>query len=315
MPTDSLSRSCRAEVALYTAFAALAAFAAWGPHIAQGAHAHAFADQRTLWGVPHAMDVLTNLPFAIFGAMGLWRLCQWLQRCPRAPSSGAGDGSATTATAAMGATFFLGLLLTAAGSALYHWQPHEITLLADRAGMLVAFAGVLGLAVATRIGTRAAWVTAAAVLAGGWLALRQWGVAGQLLPWAVVQGGGMCLIAVLAVRPVLPGRLPVPLAALIGWYALAKLLEAGDHAVWQASGGMVAGHSLKHVAAALAAWPVLAAFQRPLGPAGGAGYWARCRRTAWRGRPRPAAPQAPGRGTIAADPPPPPSPSQTGAQA
>ncbi len=311
---SSFRASFGAEAALYTAFAGLGAFAAWGPYVAQGAHAHAFADQRTLWGVPYAMDVLTNLPFALFGAAGLWALCRWLRRCRagrRGQPSVAGTAPATTVTAAMGATFFLGLLLTAAGSALYHWQPHEITLLADRAGMLVAFAGVLGLAVATRIGTRPAWLTAAVVLVGGGLALREWGVAGQLLPWAVVQGGGMCLVAGLALRPVLWGRLPVSLLALVGWYGLAKLLEAGDHAVWQASGGIVAGHSLKHLAAAWAAWPVLSAFLHKPTACGGPGEDPQgpgCRSPA-----RAVLPE-PGRGTIAADQPPP-SLSQTGAKA
>jgi hypothetical protein len=36
------------------------------------AHGHPFADARTLWGVPNAMDVLSNLPLALAGAVGLW---------------------------------------------------------------------------------------------------------------------------------------------------------------------------------------------------------------------------------------------------
>lgn len=277
---------------MYAAFGALAAIAIGGPHVTQGADPHAFADQRTLWGLAHAVDVLTNLPFAVAGGIGLWAVCRWLAR-------GHNDHrQAQSVTGAMAVLFFAGLLLTAAGSALYHWQPHGITLLADRAGMLVAFAGALGLAVASRIGTRAAWVTAAVVLGAGWLALRTWGLSGQLLPWGVLQGGGMLLMVWLATRPVLARRLPVSLAALIGWYALAKLLEVGDHAIWQASGGIVSGHSLKHVAAALAAWPVMAALMSSSAPSSApdrAGpYWARCRRAAW---PRRA---APGGGTIAA---------------
>ena len=39
----------------------------------------------------------------------------------------------------------------------------------------------------------------------------------------------------------------------------AKLLELSDHAVYEATGQWVAGHSLKHLAAAGAAWPVLRA--------------------------------------------------------
>ncbi len=245
----------RAEAALYAALALLCLLAATGPHLAQPAHYHAFADQRTLWGTPHALDVWSNLPFALAGLAGLWALRQWLPRT--------GDAQAwCRATAACCGLFFTGLLLTAAGSAAYHWQPEDGTLLWDRAGMLVAFAGVLGLAAAGRIGARPAWVTAGVVLAGGSWALRAWSAHGQLLPWAVLQGGGMLLIAALAFRPTQPGRLAVPLAALIGWYALAKAFELGDHAVWDATGGRAAGHSLKHLAAALAAWPVIAALRR-----------------------------------------------------
>ena len=51
----------------------------------------------------------------------------------------------------------------------------------------------------------------------------------------------------------------VPLGAVIAWYGAAKLLELSDHAVYEATGQWVAGHSLKHLAAAEAAWPVLRA--------------------------------------------------------
>jgi hypothetical protein len=42
-------------------------------------------------------------------------------------------------------------------------------------------------------------------------------------------------------------------------YAVAKLLEANDHGVYELAVQLVSGHTLKHLAAALAALPVLAA--------------------------------------------------------
>lgn len=275
-----------AEWALYGACAVLSAVACAGPQVAQDAHYHAFADQRLLWGVPHALDVLTNLPFALAGVMGLWALVRWLRGVA---------GAERATTAGLCSLFFGGLLLTAVGSSLYHWQPSDATLLWDRAGMLVAFAGVAGLAVAGRIGQRPAWVTALWMLGAGTLALRTWEATGQFLPWAVLQGGGMLLVLALAWRAQRPAALHVSLAALIGWYALAKVLELGDHMVWEWTQGVVSGHSLKHVAAALAAWPVIAALNAASAASTASGnvrtqgrYFAQCVRvTTWR---RPAAP-------------------------
>ena len=72
---------------------------------------------------------------------------------------------------------------------------------------------------------------------------------------------GMLLVVCLALRKPLIGAWGVPLAAVIGRYALAKILELGDHHILALTQGLVSGHTLKHLAAALAAWPVLAVMQ------------------------------------------------------
>jgi hypothetical protein len=41
-------------------------------------------------------------------------------------------------------------------------------------------------------------------------------------------------------------------------YAAAKLLEMNDHAIFDLTGQLVSGHTLKHLVATLAALPVLA---------------------------------------------------------
>jgi hypothetical protein len=68
----------------------------------------------------------------------------------------------------------------------------------------------------------------------------------------------MLLVLALALRKPLPQAWGLPLMAVMAVYATAKLLELGDHAVFDWTSGLVSGHSLKHVVAALAAWPVLA---------------------------------------------------------
>jgi hypothetical protein len=211
------------------------------------AHGHPFVDARAFLGIPNACDVLSNLPFFVFGMWGFRALY-----C--APTVHRATRQAAT-------VFFVGLLLTCCSSSFYHWAPDAWGLAVDRAGMAVAFAGVLGLACAERVSLRAApWVWGS-VLATGLLAIVLNLYAGAIAPWAVVQFGGMAVVLWMAAQRPLPGALGVRWSVLIAWYVLAKLLELGDATVYEATGHWVSGHSLKHIAASLAAWPVIEALR------------------------------------------------------
>lgn len=249
LPAIPRRRLAPAEAGLLWAALALLALAVFGPVLPASPHQHGFADQRTLWGLPCALDVLSNLPFAVAGAWGLALL--------RRLRSGALD-AATRATATL---FCVGLLCTAMGSAWYHGRPDDAGLLWDRLGMVAAFAGLLGLAAAGRVGLRAGRATAVAVLLAGPLAVAWWVRTGDLLPWATLQLGGMLVVLALAGLPRRPGALALNLVAVIAWYGAAKLFEAADHAVFAATGQWVSGHTLKHLCAAGAALPVLAALR------------------------------------------------------
>jgi hypothetical protein len=249
----------RSETGLLLALALASVLACLAPAVAQYANYHAFADQRTVWGLPYAMDVLSNLPFAVLGAWGLVRLRS--VRTPPSRRTGFAAWVPCDAQRPLAQLFFAGLILTALCSSYYHLQPNDVGLAVDRMGMLAAFAGLLGLAAADRISARAGFCTAAAVLALGPAAVGAWAASGNLLPWSVLQGGGMVLVVCLALRKPLIGAWGVPLAAVIGWYALAKIFELGDHHILALTQGWVSGHTLKHLAAALAAWPVIAVMQ------------------------------------------------------
>jgi len=235
----------------------LALLALTGPVVLQSANYHDFADQYAWGAMPHAMDVLSNLPFSLWGLAGAGALVHALH-LRKLDKTAAG----------LGALFFFGLLVTTVVSAMYHWQPDNAGLVWDRTGMVLAFAGLLGLAVWQRIGDRAAWALAAIVLVLGPVSVQVWAVSGNLLPWAVLQFGGMALIAGLACLPSLPletGRihrgLSIRWPLVIALYALAKMLELGDHLVFEWTGHLVSGHSLKHIVASCAAWPVVAALK------------------------------------------------------
>ena len=80
-------------------------------HVSLYAHGHPFVDARTLWGVPNAMDVLSNAPLVLAGLIGLFTLRgKWV------PSA---------SHPAM-IVFFTGLLLAGVGSAWVHLGPRRV---------------------------------------------------------------------------------------------------------------------------------------------------------------------------------------------
>jgi hypothetical protein len=216
-------------------------------HALLHAHGHPFVDARSLWGVPNFMDVVTNLAMGVAGLLGGWVL---LRGGPWAPG-----------TRLALAVFFGGLFVTGFGSAWYHWAPDAQGLALDRMGMAVTFAGALALAVAERVADKPAVCVMRLTLVVALLSAVMPLTHGNVLPWAVVQFGGMALMGWLALHKPRAGALGVGIGVLIGLYALAKLMELGDAAVFHASGEVVSGHSLKHLVAGLAAWPVLRAMR------------------------------------------------------
>lgn len=248
LPTPLRVRRREGALALVALLLGVLALAA--PALQQPAHYHDFADQRAWGALPHALDVLSNAPFALWGAAGLWALARALLRR-------AVDG----AQAGLAALFFAGLIVTAGVSSYYHWQPDDAGLAWDRGGMVLAFAGLLGLAALQAVSRRAGIALAAAVLLLGLAAVQHWAVTGNFLPWALLQGGGMVFIGVAAcLRPVSPeSGLKIRWALVIALYALAKGLELADQPVFELTGQLVSGHSLKHIVASFSAWPVLLA--------------------------------------------------------
>ena len=217
------------------------------PDFPQDQAYHQFADQRTLWGIPNALNTLSNLGFLYAGLWGLMALA--LKKLIFASS----------VEIRLAGLFFAGLVLTALGSGWYHLNCRDATLAWDRMGMVVTFAGVLGLAAAQKISLRAGqWLGIGSFFAGI-AAVLWWQTHANLMPYIVIQFGGMALVAWFAFVP--SKRPGVSWGLLIICYVVAKLFEAGDAPVFRLSGNWVSGHTLKHVAAAGAAFAFLPAYQ------------------------------------------------------
>ena len=94
------------------------------------------------------------------------------------------------------------------------------------------------------------------------LGVAVWAQTGNVLPWALVQGGGMLAVVWLTFLEPRRHALPVELGWVIGLYVVAKLLEMSDVDVFDVTGHMISGHSLKHWVAAAAALPVIRALHK-----------------------------------------------------
>ncbi|MDM0017395.1 hypothetical protein [Variovorax saccharolyticus] len=262
---SSLPPLSRRERSLLALAALLVGAAVLGPSVPAPALGGApFADGQPWRALPNAMDVLSNLPFAVLGIWGLRtlrrldRAHEQLQDAAPLPQAEVQPPVNALDCAWM---FFAGLVLTALGSAFYHLQPDDLRLAADRAGMAVAFAGLVGFAVCERVSARAGWPAAWFTFGGGLLAAAVCHVSGNALPWALLQLGGMALVLALALTRPVAGAIGLKLGWVLFFYALAKLFELADHAIYAATHQLLSGHSLKHLTAALAALPVLHALQ------------------------------------------------------
>lgn len=215
---------------------------------------HRFSDTRALFGVPNFGDVVSNAGFAIVGLFGLWSV---LGPRRRAIFDNGADALPYL-------VFFFGVGLVCAGSSYYHLVPDTDRLFWDRLPMTFAFMALFAAVVADRIdrsfGIR--WLLPL-LIALGVASLLYWDRTealgrGDLRWYGLVQFYPMVALPLICwlfpdARYTGKGYLPW----VIAWYGLAKLLEYFDAETLALCGGAVSGHSLKHLAAAMATFVVL----------------------------------------------------------
>lgn len=226
----------------FTVLCVVAALVA--PSFPQPTGYHSFADTRAAFGIPNFANVASNAPFLIAGLWGLAvvlggraRFEEPQERWPWI-------------------AFFVGLVLTAFGSAYYHLAPNNETLFWDRLPITITLMALVSAQIVERVSIRVGVASLTPLLIVGaasviyWRATERAG-AGNFVPYAVLQGYAVVILLWLALA--LPSRYDRSrdLLWMFAWYALAKLLEALDEPVFRL-GGIVSGHTLKHLAAAMA---------------------------------------------------------------
>jgi hypothetical protein len=230
-------------VAGFTVLSVLAAFLI--PAMPQPHEYHDFADDRPIFGIPNFLDVTTNAAFVLAGLVGLAIVAR-----PRTAFE-------TPSERWPYAVFFVGVVLTGLGSGYYHVEPDNETLFWDRLPMTIAFMSLIAAQIVDRIDVRAGLALLVPMLLVGAASVIYWRVteragAGNVIPYAVLQGYSVVILILLAWLH--PSRYTRgnDIYWVFAGYVLAKVLETFDREVY-ALGHLTSGHSLKHVAAAVAA--------------------------------------------------------------
>jgi hypothetical protein len=203
---------------------------------------HDFADQRTLLGMPHFMDVVSNLPFLVVGFYGLYNVLSRTDLYYPAPE------------ARWTWTFLaLAILLTGFGSAYYHWAPSDATLFWDRLPMAIGFSAILGIMLLERVDRRLGRSVWIAILLAGIGSLLYWRWRGDLRFYYLLQAWAVLLVPVILALFRAPCTETGPLLKGVASYAVSKLLELLDAPIFSLT-RVLSGHTLKHLAAAAGSW-------------------------------------------------------------
>lgn len=209
------------------------------PPISQDQNYHSFADQRTILGIPHFWNVVSNLPFIAVGVAGIRR---------------AHRNSAIF-------VLFLGILLTGFGSSYYHLDPNDRTLFWDRLPMTIGFMAILAITIEERLDAKAGTILLWPLIVIGIFSLLLWRWTGDLRLYGWVQFFPCIALPLLFL--LFPSRYSGTAYWLIAaaLYVLAKLFEYYDSAIYS-FGAILSGHTFKHIAAAAACFAILRYFQK-----------------------------------------------------
>lgn len=213
-------------------------------------------DDRGFFGIPNFLNVVSNAPFILVGAWGLYFLARESRY----------SGAFTDPMEKWPYVFcFLAVALVSVGSAYYHLVPDNAGLMWDRLPMSLGFMSLLSAAVVERISARVGLrlLLPFLLLGAGSVIYWRWSVlqgAENLLPYAAVQYGSIAAILVIAM--IFPSRYTrgADIFGVGAIYAAAKVTEVLDAEIYSL-GQVVSGHTLKHLIAALAVWWLLRMLQ------------------------------------------------------
>ena len=247
----------RVAILLFLAFSMVAGAFLFLDPISQDPAYHCFADTRSFLWVPNFGDVMSNLPFIVVGAAGLFLV-------------GKKDKSSSNyfylPERWIWATFFLSVMLVGFGSGYYHWNPDNETLVWDRLPITVALTSILAFLITERVQEKVSLVLFPILILGGAGSVLYWSYTealgrGDLRPYALVHF--FPVVAFPFFLLFFPARYTRSgyLWGVLAWYGLSRVCEYYDRALFEKLHATVSGHTLKHLTAAAGVYWVLKYFR------------------------------------------------------
>ena len=224
------------------------------PAIPQSESYHNFADKRTVFSTTNCCDVLSNLPFVFVGVAGLIFTIKKMVK------------KVDCAAFLPYLIFFAGIFLTGFGSGYYHLEPNTSTLVWDRLPMTIAFMALFSAIISERINKKLGLNLLVPLLIVGIASIAYWNWtelngAGDLRVYALVQFVPVVFIPLIVLLFPSNYTRGKDFLYAIGFYGLSKIFEALDNQIFM-FGGVVSGHTLKHLAAAFAIYWLLRMLQK-----------------------------------------------------
>lgn len=232
------SSRCSIVLLLVSVITVLTVFS-FVPAIPQELSYHNFANDNSFASIPHFLNVITNAGFIISGIWGVvilkrhrinsvmvWSLC-------------------------------IGMVLTGIGSAYYHYNPHNETLVWDRLPMTIVFSSFFAEVYAYYFNQKHAFYIWVLTLITGLASIAYWYYTesigdGDLRLYAIVQFLPMVLITIIVFTFSDQNKtLHLPFLVMFLCYATAKIFEYHDNTVYEQTHS-IGGHCIKHLFASLA---------------------------------------------------------------
>jgi hypothetical protein len=207
------------------------------PRISQDATYHSFADQRNVLGVFNFYNVITNLPFLVIGVIGLTRFLQ---------SDDKNRYAMISHVILFGGVIGIGL-----GSAWYHYDPTNDTLVWDRIPMTITFMSYFSIILSCYVNLRFGQIMLFPLLIIGVLSVLYWYLTeqngdGDLRLYALIQFYPMLGIPLILFLYPAARSVRIKIVSVIVIYIIAKLAERGDELIYNFH-HIISGHSLKHL--------------------------------------------------------------------